>query len=198
MIAIYVRVSTDDQSQASQMLELEAYAQRKREAGEVVQFFPDKASGKTIERPAYKRMQKAIEAGSVTEVVCWRLDRLARSLRHASALFEDLQTRGIRLVSIREGIDFGTISGKLLAGILASFAEFERAVIVDRVKAGIAATKAAGNPFGGSKPGRRKVKPEQLKAIERLKAEGETVSSIARTTGLTRKTVYSVLNSVAA
>jgi DNA invertase Pin-like site-specific DNA recombinase len=81
-------------------------------------------------------------------VVCWRLDRLGRNLRHLITLLEDLQSLGVAFVSLAEGIDATTPAGKLQMHILGAIAEFERARIAERVKAGLRRAKANGKRLG--------------------------------------------------
>ena len=111
-----------------------------------------------------------------------------------TALFDKLVSRGINLVSIKDGVDLSTAAGRLIANVLASVAAYENEVRAERIVAGQAVAKANGKRCGGSKPGRRlKVTDEQLRAIRRMHAEGESKAAIARTTGLSRPTIYAVL-----
>ena len=129
-------------------------------------------------------------------MVCWRLDRLGRTAKGLTALFQELQDHKVGLVSIREGLDLSTPAGRLMAHVLASVAQYETEVRGERILAGQAAARAAGKRWGGSKAGRRvKVTPEQAKVIQRMKANGKAVTTIAETVGLSRPTIYSVLRS---
>ena len=95
---------------------------------------------------------------------------------------------------MRDGFDFRTASGRLMANVLASIAQFETEIRADRIKAGQAAARAAGKRWGGSKAGvRRKVTRNHKKLICKMKHEGESIASIARTLSLSRPTIYSVL-----
>jgi DNA invertase Pin-like site-specific DNA recombinase len=130
----------------------------------------------------------------VWRVVCWRIDRLGRTSSGLTALFDDLRERKVNLVSLKDGIDLSTAAGKMLAGVLASVAAFETEVRAEWVLAGQAVAKANGKKWGGSKKGRRlKVKDEQVTTIKRMAGEGESITAIARATGLTRPTVYAYL-----
>jgi DNA invertase Pin-like site-specific DNA recombinase len=191
--AIYVRVSTRRQETRSQEPELkrwiEAYAD-----GRTVKWYRDRATGKTMERPGWKRLEAAIDAGKVSKLVVWRLDRLGRTASGLTALFEKLTARKVGLVSVKDGLDLSTAAGRLIANVLASVAAYENEVRSERIVAGQAAARAVGKRWGGSKKGRRlTVTREQVTAIKRLKREGTAVTAIARTTGLSRPTVYSVL-----
>jgi DNA invertase Pin-like site-specific DNA recombinase len=195
LTAIYVRVSSRLQDTASQEPELKAWVQA--HAGPV-KWYRDKFTGTTMERPAFTRLLGDLHAGKVAAVVVWRLDRLGRTAKGLTALFEDLAARKVNLVSLKDGLDLKTAAGRLMANVLASVAAYETEVRSERVVAGQMAAKAAGRTWGGSLAGRRlKVTPEQEQAIRRQKAEGVKVAAIARGTGLSRPTVYSVLRTEA-
>jgi DNA invertase Pin-like site-specific DNA recombinase len=122
------------------------------------------------------------------------LDRLGRTAKGLTALFEDLQNRRVGLISLKDGLDLSTPAGRLMANVLASVAQYETEVRGERVRAGQAAARAAGKTWGGSEKGRRvKVTPQQSRIIRQMKMEGETVVAMAKATGLSRPTVYSVL-----
>ena len=124
----------------------------------------------------------------------WRLDRLGRTASGLCKLFEDLQEKKVRLVSLMDSIDLGTASGRLIANVLASVAAYETELRGERVRAGQQAARDAGKKWGGSKTGqRRKVTDEQVQAIVDMKARGETIACIARTVSLSRLTIYRVL-----
>ena len=191
--AIYVRVSTNQQSTRSQMADLKRWVEAQGEE-EQVKWYEDKATGKNMDRPGWKKLQADIDSGKVNKLVIWRLDRLGRTASGLCRLFEDLQEKKVRLVSLKDSIDLGTASGRLIANVLASVAAYETEVRGERVKAGQAAAKAAGKRWGGSRKGRSlKVSSEQAKAIIKMKADGEKIARIARTVSLSRLTVYRVL-----
>lgn len=144
--AIYARVSTHDQTAENQLIELRRYVAAR---GWVATEYADTGvSGAKDRRPALDRLLADVRAGTVHVVVCWRLDRLGRSLKHLITLLEDLQGRGVAFVSLAEGIDATTPAGKLQMHILGAIAEFERARIAERVKAGLARVRAAGRRLG--------------------------------------------------
>jgi DNA invertase Pin-like site-specific DNA recombinase len=189
--AIYARVSGPAQDLRSQLPDLKRWAEAN---GREVKWFRDKASGKSMDRPGWKKLETAIGAGQVARVVCWRLDRLGRTARGLTALFEELQGRRVGLVSLREGMDLSTPAGRLMAHVLASVAQYETELRGERVRAGQAVARANGVRWGGSQKGRRcKVTPQQVQVIQQLKAASEPVATIARTVGLSRPTIYSVL-----
>jgi len=190
-IAIYVRVSGRQQDHRSQLPDLTRWAEAQ---GEPVKWYRDTFTGKTMDRPGWGTLEADLAASKVSRLVCWRLDRLGRTAKGLTALFEQLQNRKVGLVSLREGLDLSTPAGRLMAHVLASVAQYETELRGERVRAGQAAAKAAGKKWGGSKAGnRKKVTSTQQKAIRRLKQQGEPVTAIAKALGLSRPTVYSVL-----
>src|SRR4249920_1348101 len=118
---------------------------------------------------------------SGTDAVCWRLDRLGRNLKHLITLLEELQALGVSFVSLAEGIDATTPAGKLQMHILGAIAEFERARIAERVRAGLARARAQGRRLG--RP-RRRIDPERLATVAGL-PEREA----ARRLGIPRSTL---------
>jgi len=190
-LAIYMRVSTAAQDTKSQEPDLRQWA-----AGQSlpVVWYTDKFTGTKMDRPGWNKLMQAVWAGNVAGVVCWRLDRLGRTAKGLTALFADLQERRVNLVSLKDGIDLSTSAGRLIAHVLASVAQYETEVRAERVRAGQAVARASGKSWGGSKKGRRfKVTKEQVATIHRMKTEKAKIAAIARATGLSRPTVYNVL-----
>ena len=190
--ALYLRVSTKSQDTLSQEPDLRRWAEDHPDVS--VRWYRDKSSGKTMERPAFRRLTDDVEAGKIDRIVVWRLDRLGRTAKGLTALFEDLLGRGVDLVSLRDGLDLRTPAGRPMAHVLASVAAYETEVRAERIFAGQAAARAAGKTWGGSEKGRRlKVTADQVEVVRRLKGEGKAVAAIARATGLSRPTIYRVL-----
>lgn len=195
-IAIYVRVSTRKQDTKSQEPDLKQWATAFAN-GTPIKWYRDKQTGKTMDRPGWNRLQTAIDAGKVASVVVWRLDRLGRTASGLTALFEKLVARGVNLVSIKDGVDLSTAAGRLIANVLASVAAYETEIRAERIVAGQAVARANGKRWGGSTKGRRlKVTDEQVATIRRMQQEGAAKTSMARATGLSRPTIYTVLNQV--
>lgn len=187
-VALYLRVSSKRQDLRSQKPDLERWAAAQDQP---VKWYSDKFIGKTMDRPGWKALEADLQAGKVSALVCWRLDRLGRTAKGLTALFDDLIRRKINLVSMKDGLDLSTPSGRLLANMLASIAQFETEVRVERILAGQAAARAAGKVLGGGKPGRRiRLSVEKEKAIRHLHREGKPIAEIARVVGLSRPTVY--------
>lgn len=135
----YMRVSDADQSEALQVDAL-------TKAGCEVLFCDHGISGAKTKRPALDQMMAALEIGDTLTV--WKLDRLGRSTIHLLSILEDLQQRGVHFHAITQGIDTSTAVGRMIFGQLAVFAEYERSLISERTKAGMAAAKARGVHLG--------------------------------------------------
>lgn len=148
-----------------------------------------------MERPGWNKLKAAMDAGHVSKIVVWRLDRLGRTAAGLTTLFEELQRRNVQFESLRDKVDLSTPAGRLLANVLASVAAYENEVRSERILAGQAAARAAGKTWGGSRKGRRlSVTDEQIAAVKRMNGHGETKAAMARATGLSRPTIYSILN----
>ncbi len=128
-IAVYVRVSSKAQDQRSQLSDLEKWVATQE--GDVV-WYRDKYSGKTMDRPGWNKLVAAINAGLVVKVVVWRLDRLGRTAKGLTALFDELFNRKINLFSLRDSLDLSTPAGRLMANVLASVAAYETEVRAER------------------------------------------------------------------
>jgi DNA invertase Pin-like site-specific DNA recombinase len=140
-------VSTLDQQPENQLAELRRYvAARGWEAA--VEYVDHGVSGTKTARPALDRLVKDARRRKFDVLVCWKLDRLGRNLKHLITLLEDLQALGLAFISLGEGIDATTPAGKLQMHILGAIAEFERGRIVERVRAGLARAKAQGKRLG--------------------------------------------------
>jgi DNA invertase Pin-like site-specific DNA recombinase len=197
-IAIYLRVSNRQQDTRSQTPDLERWAEAYAN-GTPVQWYSDKFTGKTMDRPGWRRLEADMIAGKVAKIVVWRLDRLGRTAAGLTALFEELQRRNVGFEALRDKVDLSTPAGRLMANVLASVAAYENEVRSERIRAGQAVALANGKRWGGSQKGRRvKVTDEQIQTVHRLKVEGEKVAAIARATGLSRPTIYRLLNVPAA
>ncbi|REK05516.1 MAG: recombinase family protein [Planctomycetota bacterium] len=190
-VAIYLRVSSTSQALRSQEPDLQRWADAQDQP---VRWYRDKASGGSMARPGWDKLTTAMHANKLSAIVVWRVDRLGRTASGLTTLFDELQTRKVNLVSLKDGVDLSTAAGRMLANVLASVAQFEREVRSERQAAGIAAAKAAGKRWGGSKPGvRKKVTDTQIAAIKSLRESHTPIKQIAAAVGLSRPTVYSVL-----
>jgi DNA invertase Pin-like site-specific DNA recombinase len=144
--ALYARVSTVDQEPENQLAELRTYCDARGWAA--TEFVDRGVSGSKDRRPALDELLAAAKRRKFDVVICWRLDRLGRSLRHLIVLLDDLNEMGVSFVSLHEGIDLMTPAGRLQLHILASLSEFERERIRERVRAGLARVRAQGRRLG--------------------------------------------------
>jgi DNA invertase Pin-like site-specific DNA recombinase len=192
-VAIYVRVSSARQDTVSQEPDLQRWAEGQDSP---VKWYRDKFTGRTMDRPGFGKLIADVEAGKVLSVVVWRLDRLGRTAKGLTALFDDLTVRKVNLVSIKDGIDLTTSAGRLMVNVLASVADYETELRGECSAAGQAIAREKGVRFGRPPgPGKRiKVTPEQETVIRRLKSGGSGVTAIAKATGLSRPTIYAVLS----
>lgn len=144
--ALYARVSTLDQEPENQLRELRRYVEAR--GWTAVEYLDRGVSGAKDRRPALDQLVADARRRRFDVVVCWRLDRLGRNLRHLITLLEELQALGVAFVSLNEGIDATTPAGKLQMHILGAIAEFERARIAERVRTGLARVRASGKRLG--------------------------------------------------
>ena len=149
--AIYARVSTFDQEPENQLQEIRRYVSARNWTA--VEYVDRGVSGAKDRRPALDQMIAEAKRRKFDVLVCWRLDRLGRNLKHLITLLDELQALGVAFVSLAEGIDATTPAGKLQMHILGAIAEFERARIQERVRAGLARARAQGVRLG--RPRRR-------------------------------------------
>ena len=187
-VALYARVSTLNHGQDPevQLRELRAYCERR--GFEIVDEYVDTGiSGSRERRPALDKLITACRKRLVDGVVVYRYDRFARSLRQLVNALEEFRSLGIDFISIHEGVDTSTPNGRLVFGIFASIAEFERELIRDRVRSGLAAAKAKGKRIG-----RPKVAVDVLR-IASLRTQGRSWAGITRETGVTKGTAQRAL-----
>ena len=190
--ALYVRVSTDQQTTENQLLVLNEVAQRS--GWEIVHVFEDAgisgAKGRD-QRPGYDALLKAVARREADIVAAWSVDRLGRSLPDLVAFLSDIQARGCDLYLHQQAIDTTTASGRMLFQMLGVFAEFERAMITSRIKAGHERARSKGVKFG-----RPPLPPIRLDKVKRALADGRSIRAIARTTGVSTATVMRVKRSM--
>jgi DNA invertase Pin-like site-specific DNA recombinase len=180
MLLGYARVSTDDQDAA-----LQVDALKKAGCSKV---FVDTASGALAERPELSRLLDQARAGDT--LVVWRLDRLGRSIKHLIASLTDLNEREIGFRSLTENIDTTTPGGRLVFHIFAAMAEFERDLIRERTRAGLAAARQRGRQ-GGRPP---TLSAKQVKTARELYDQRDmTVEQIGEILGVSRTTIYRAL-----
>lgn len=174
-VVLYTRVSTDLQTPDSQLHELRAYCARR--GWENVTEVTDTASGAKRSRAGLDHLMSQVRRGKVDVIVCYKLDRLGRSLAHLAQIISELTTHRVALVCPSQGIDTSNSNpaAALQLNILCAVAEFEREVIRERVNAGLRAARAR-----GQKLGRPSTLAKHLPAVRSLMAKGYGVSAIAR------------------
>lgn len=193
-VAIYLRVSTSGQDLAAQEPDLRAWTAQHGN-GRAVVWYRDTGTGATLARPGLAALERDVRTGLVDTIVVWRLDRLGRTAVETLSFLAQLEEQGVAFFSLRDGFDARSATGRLLRTILAGFAEYEREVISERIRAGIAKAKAAGRRWGGRKPGARTVLTQgTLRTIGILVREGMAKVEIARQLGVSRSTVYEGLD----
>ena len=189
-VAIYARVSTDKQTVTNQLIQLREVAER---CGyEIVQEYTDEgisgAKGRS-ERPALNEMMKAATQRKFDMIMVWSIDRLGRSLQNLVEILNELQNMRIDLFFQQQGLDTSTPSGRMMFSVFGALAEFERALIRERVIAGQNRAKAK-----GKKLGRPSKMNEGLRtAIQLLRQKGMGIKQIAKECGVGVGTVYSVI-----
>ena len=145
-VAFYLRVSTKQQSTASQLAELTQLADRR---GWKYEIFCDQGqSGAKESRPAFDRMMKEVRRGKFAAICIWALDRLARSLRQLLEVSSELQRLNVDLVAVKQDLDTSAASGRLVYGVLSIVSEFERDLLRERVRAGMAEARRTGKRIG--------------------------------------------------
>ena len=180
-VALYLRVSTDGQTTENQRLELTAVASR---AGwEIIDIYEDQgisgAKGRD-QRPAFDRLLKDAARRRFDLIAAWSVDRLGRSLQHLVGFLEDVHQLGVDLYLHQQGIDTTTPAGKALFQMLGVFAEFERAMIRERVHAGLNRARAQGKRLG-----RPRIAPQTEQAVRAALRTGDAgLHKIAKAHGV--------------
>jgi DNA invertase Pin-like site-specific DNA recombinase len=180
--AIYARVSTLDQDPAMQLRELRTYAQHR--GLPIAAEFIDHVSGATRERPELDRLWQAVRARKVDTILVWKFDRFARSTKQLIDALEEFRHLSVDFISITEQIDTSSPMGKAMFTVISAIAEFERSLISERVRAGIAKARAT-----GKRHGRPKVDARIIQEIQRLRSEGQSLHHIARALNVSHQTV---------
>ena len=179
-VAFYLRVSTGEQTTANQRRELEAVAAK---AGwDVVAIYEDagiSGSKGREHRPGYDKLLKAVTRREVDMVAAWAVDRIGRSMPDLVSFLTELHARGADLYLHQQALDTSTPAGRAMFQMMGVFAEFERSMIQERVKAGLARAKA-----DGTKLGRPKVAGATEAAIRAARAEGKGIQKIAKELGV--------------
>lgn len=176
MLIGYARVSTQDQN-----LELQLDALTKAGCQKV---FEDMLSGTRADRPGLSKALEMLREGDT--LVVWKLDRLGRSVKQLVELVSDLHKQNIQFKSLTDSIDTGTPSGRFFFHVMASLAEMERDLIVERTRAGLAVARQLGRK-GGRKP---KMTDSKLESAKKLLASGVPPKDVAKNLGVSVPTLY--------
>jgi DNA invertase Pin-like site-specific DNA recombinase len=182
--ALYARVSTTNHGQDvnMQLRELREYCERRE--WEIAGEYTDSASGSKDSRPELNRLMADVHQRKCEAVLVWKLDRFGRSLRHLVNALADLEALEVSFISLRDNLDLSTPSGRLMFQIIGAMAEFERALIQERVRAGLRNARSK-----GKKLGRPRVVVDAA-LLARLRAQGLSWRAIGREMGLAAGTVY--------
>ena len=187
-VAIYARVSTKEQSTETQVTQLTAYCQS-RGWTDIAVFRDDGISGVRDNRPELDKLRQRMMAGELSAVVVTKMDRLGRSLGMILRFWDDADAAGVRVIVIDQGIDTSTPAGRLQRSMLAALAEFERELILERTRAGIARARALGKKFGAP----RKIPESVAREVRARRAQGESFRMISQRMNLKLGGVRSVL-----
>ena len=186
---IYARVSTDEQTPQNQIGELKSVATRM--GWDVIEIYVDQGisgvKGRE-KRPAYDEMYKSAIRREFDVIMSWSVDRLGRSLQNLVSFLADIHAKGIDLYLHQQGIDTTTPAGKAMFQMCGVFAEFERAMIQERVKAGLSRAKAQGKVLG-----RPKVSLVIEKRVTALRKDGKGIKTIAKEVGVGVGTVQRIV-----
>jgi putative DNA-invertase from lambdoid prophage Rac len=181
-IGCYARVSThDQQTLALQRDAMAAYAQQR--GWSIIATITEVGSG-VRERQQRDQLMRAARRREIDAIVVWRLDRWGRSVVDLVSTLHELQELGVGFISLHEALDFTTPTGRAMAGLLAIFAQFEREILRERVKAGIAQARRR-----GKRHGRPPTVAHRAPDVQRLAAAGLSQSAIARQLGMSRTSV---------
>ena len=178
--ALYARVSTDGQTTKNQLLELRAVAKRMgwHIEHEYIERAVSGAKGRE-QRPKFDALCKAAVRREFDVIMAWSVDRLGRSLQHLVSFLGEIHAKDVDLYLHQQGIDTTTPAGKAMFQMCGVFAEFERAMIQERVRAGLKRAKAAGKVLG-----RPRVPASKEKAIRLARKKGKGIKAIARDLGV--------------
>ena len=187
-VAVYARVSTKEQSTEGQVAQLTAYCQSRGWA-DVAVFRDDGISGVRDNRPELDKLRQRMMTGEFSAVVVSKMDRLGRSLGMILRFWDESDAAGARVIVIDQGIDTSTPAGRLQRNMLAALAEFERELILERTRAGIARARALGKKFGAP----RRIPEAVAREVRERRANGESLRMISQRMNIKLGGVRSVL-----
>ena len=186
-VALYSRVSTQDQSVDMQLLDLRRYCDQR--GFEIYKEYSDEGvSGTKDRRPALDELMAEAQKRKFDGVLCWRFDRFARSTKHLIIALEEFRHLGIDFISYQENIDTSSPLGKAIFTIVSAIAELERNIIVERVRAGIRRARENGKRFG--RPKRLNLNVEEL---QKMRDQGLSFKKIGERVNACPATIYQIL-----
>jgi DNA invertase Pin-like site-specific DNA recombinase len=190
-VAIYARVSTADKNQTVENQLRDLLAVAARQDWEIVATFCDEGisgSKGRDKRPAFDSLLKGVARRDFDQIVTWSVDRLGRSLPDLVTFLNDIQSKSVDLYLHQQGLDTSTPSGRMMFQMLSVFAEFERAMIRERILAGLRRTNR--------KSGRRPMSDDRVKAIKTSLLNGQGIRATARQHGASTTTVTSIKRTI--
>ena len=186
-VAIYVRVSTKHQNLDNQINLLKKYCERMDY--DIYHIYKDKVSGAKESRPEFNQLLDDSRKKLFDAVLCWKLDRIGRSLKHLLGIMEEWRRKGIDLICYDQNIDTTNASGKLMFQIIGAFAEFEREMISERVLAGLSRAKSE-----GKKLGRPKISDYHKKKVLKLYRELGSINKVSKEVNISYGKAWSIIN----
>ena len=196
-VALYLRVSTKEQTTENQRRELEAVAKRSGwTVGGVYEDAGISGANGREKRPAFDKLLKDASRREFDMIAAWSVDRLGRSLQNLIGFLEDIQAKGVNLYLHQQGLDTTTPTGRAMFGMCSVFAEFERAIIRERINAGLDRARANGKTLG-RKAGPSKKRQNRQANILKLHRDGQSIRAIAKTVKMSPGTVHSVIRAAA-
>ena len=190
IVAIYARVSTSDQETGMQESELKEYCERR--GWEPILYRDHGQSGAKEDRPALNSLLSDLRKRKIDVILVWSLDRLARSLKQLLTISEECRSLGVDLVSLRQNIDTTIASGRLTFSILGAVAEFERELLRERVRSGMAQARRSGKRIG--RPALRHFNSGELERIRSLRREGISIRKLAKDFETTQWTIAKLVS----
>jgi len=188
-VGLYARVSTLDKGQdvELQLTDLRSYASAR--GWEIQEYIDLGQSGAKEQRPSFMQLMDDARKRKIDIVLVWRLDRFGRSLKHLIVTLDELKNLNVGFVSFKESIDLTTPTGRLMLHLLAAFSEFEKEIIRERVKAGVAHARAKGKRLGR----RPLIDPRLLRTVFDMRDKGLSIRQIAAELKVSRSLVHKSL-----
>ncbi len=188
-VIIYARVSTREQNVDMQLIDLRQYAAARKL--NIVKEYIDYASGAKSDRINYRKLLDDVRKRKTDVVLVWKFDRFARSTKELINALEEFNNLGVDFISYKENIDTSTPAGKILFTMISAFAEFERAIIRERVIAGMEKAKAR-----GAKIGRPRIPPFTIQKMLEMRENGVSYREIIKKMRISKSAYYNIINSI--